>query len=140
MSELLHHLDVFLCEEVVGRVGALSYGIGDLLYCDGLCLCLAYACCGLSLGAQYCLLLVCLGAVDGRGLLSLRLQYGSLFLSLAGEDGGTLVTLCLHLLLHGVEHALGRCDVLQLDAVHLDTPFVCGIVEHGAQLGVYGVA
>ena len=32
------------------------------------------------------------------------------------------------------------CDVLQLHAVDLYAPFVCGVVEHGAQLGVDGVA
>ena len=63
-----------------------------------------------------------------------------LLLTLTGQDGGTLVTLGLHLLLHRLEHTLRRRDVLQLHTVHLDTPLVGGIIEHGTELGVDGIA
>ena len=78
--------------------------------------------------------------IDGGSLLTFRLENLALLLSFARQDDGTLVALCLHLLLHSREHALRRHDVLQLYTVHLDTPLVGGIVEHGTQLRVDGVA
>ena len=86
------------------------------------------------------LLLLGVSAVDDGGLLTLRSQNLGGFLTFRGQNLCTLVTLGLHLLLHGVQHGCGRNNVLQLYAVHLHTPLVGGVVQHGAQLGIDGVA
>lgn len=135
-GHLLQHLNIVLCQEVVGRICALTYRRRDLLDGSGLSLGLADTGCSLTLGAEDGLLLVGLSAVDGSRLLTLRLENLSLLLTLRGEDGGTLVTLGLHLLLHSLQDALRRDDVLKLDAVDLDTPFVGSIVEDTTELGV----
>ena len=114
--------------------------LSNLLYGYCLGLSLAYLGLSLALGVEYGHLLVGLSLVYYGCLLAFRLKYGSSLLALARKNGGTLVAFCLHLLLHCLKHALRRCDVLELNAVNLNTPFVGGIVEHGAQLGVYRVA
>ena len=57
-------------------------------------------------------------------------------LALGVEDGGALVTLSTHLLLHGLLDAVGRINGLDLHPVHANTPLAGRLVEHGAELGV----
>ena len=71
LRHLGEHLDVLLGDEVAGGVGALAYGLGDLVDGNGLGFGLADACLGLTLGDEDGLLLVGFGPVDGRGLLAL---------------------------------------------------------------------
>ena len=140
LCELLHHLDVFLGQQVVGRIGALADGLGDEF--DGLGLSLSNADTGLCLSFSFedGLFLGGLGLVDDSGLLTLRGEDLSGLLSLGGQDLGTFVSLGLHLLLHRSEYGIRRSDVLQFDAVHLDAPLVGGIVEYGGEFLVDGVA
>ena len=71
LSHLLHHRDILLRQEIVGRVGALSHRLGNLLDGDGLCLSLADASRSLTLGVE-----------DGLLLGSLRLVYDGSLLAL----------------------------------------------------------
>ena len=43
-----------------------------------------------------------------------------------------IFTLGLHLLLHGATYRLGRCNILQLNAVDLYSPLVSSLVQHYA--------
>ena len=74
LSQFLHHLDVFLSQQVVGRIGALAHSLGDEF--DGLCLSLSLtdACLSLTLSLKDRLLLGSFGLVDDSGLLTLRCQ------------------------------------------------------------------
>ena len=86
------------------------------------------------------LLFLGLRLVDGRDFLSFGSQHRRLLVSVGLCDLCTSFALGLHLLLHGVAHAVGRCDVLELHAVDFHSPFVGGVVEDIAQLGVDGVS
>ena len=78
--------------------------------------------------------------IDDCGLLTLRSQNLCGLLSLGGQDLGALVTLSLHLLLHCRKHRVGRRDVLQFHTVHHHAPLVGGIVEHGGEFFINGIA
>lgn len=82
LCKLLHHLDIFLRKQIVGWIGTLANGLGNLLDGNSLSLCLANTSLSLALGTEYLLLLGSLSAVDGRSLLSLRLEDFGLLLSL----------------------------------------------------------
>ena len=70
LSHFLHHGNVFLCQQIVGRIGTLSYGFGNLLDGDGLSLSLADAGGSLTFGSQDSLLLGSLSLVDNRRLFT----------------------------------------------------------------------
>ena len=76
----------------------------------------------LALGLVDLLLLVGLGLLDHPLLVALgRIDLG-VALALGGEHHGALFALGAHLLLHRREHVLGRRDVLDFVAQHLDAP------------------
>ena len=62
------------------------------------------------------------GLEDLRLLGALRLQDGGLPLSFGLEDFGALLALGLHLTAHRLHEIRRRHDILDLDAVDLDTP------------------
>lgn len=71
LCELLHHLDILLCEQVVGRIGALAYCLRDFLNGDGFSLSLTDAGLCFTLCTQDFLLLGSLSTVDCGCLLTL---------------------------------------------------------------------
>ena len=77
----------------------------------------------IALGTQDLGLFHALGRQDRRLLHALGL-----------EDGGALVALRLHLARHGLGDVARRVDLLHLDARHLHTPRVRGLVQHRAQV------
>ena len=71
LCHILQHGDVFLGEQIVGRVGALAHSVGDFGYGNGFGLGFAYARLCLTFGFKDLSLLLCFGAVDSRLLLTL---------------------------------------------------------------------
>src|SRR5438094_9441586 len=84
---------------------------------------------GGALGLVDLLLLLGLRGLDHLLLLTLGLVDRRVALALGGEDDGTLLALGAHLLFHRGEDVLGRVDVLDLVAQHLDSPGRRGLVE-----------
>ena len=95
---------------------------------------------GFTLGFQDVGLLISLSSVDFGLLLTFRIQDLGLLLTFGLQDFGTTVTLSLHLEFHGTTDAFRRSNILQFNAVDLNTPFIGGIVKHIAQLRVDGIA
>ena len=130
----LHHGIVGVCLADHGD----SFGLGLLDLADGLgfTLGLLDGRFLLRLGMKNHRLLVGLGLKDHRLLLSFGNQDSALLLTFGDQDGLTALTLCAHLLLHGLLDGIRRHDVLDLDAVHLDSPRVRSLVQDGAHLAV----
>ena len=82
MGQFLHHRNILLSQQVVGRICGLAYGLCDEF--NGLCfsLSLADTCRSLTLGMQDFLLLHSLSAVDSGSFLTFRLQNLRLFVTL----------------------------------------------------------
>ena len=100
LGQFLHHLDVLLGKQVVGRIRTLTHGLSNQF--NGLCLGFGLADTGLCLtfGMQDTLLLGSFGTVDECRLLTFRCKNLGGFLSLRRQDLCALVSLGLHLLLH----------------------------------------
>ena len=75
--------------------------------------------------------------IENRGfLLTFCNQNGGFLLTFRTKDGLTALTLCLHLLLHGILNRCRRHNVLKLHTVDLDAPWVGGNVERFSHLRV----
>ena len=70
-GNLFKHLDVFLCEQIVGRIGALAHGLCNLLDGYSFSFSLAYLCLCLTFCIEDCHLFVGLGPVYYCCLLTL---------------------------------------------------------------------
>ena len=70
-SYLLHHLYILLGQQIVGRIGTATYGIGYLLNSDGLGFSLTDTSRSLTFGIENGLLLGGLSTIDGRSLFTL---------------------------------------------------------------------
>ena len=71
LSQFLHHLDVLLSQEVVGRIGTLADGFGNQFDGFGLGFSLADTCLCLTLSLEDRLFLSSLSLIDDGGLLTL---------------------------------------------------------------------
>ncbi len=77
------------------------------------------------------LLLVPFRFLDDALLVAFRLVDLGVALAFGVQDDGALFALRAHLLLHGAQDVLGRIDVLDLVAQHLDAPGRGSLVEFG---------
>ena len=81
-----------------------------------------------------------LGAQDGGLLFTLGHQDLAALFALGAQDGFAAFALRLHLLFHRVLDLARRQDVLELDPVDLDAPFVGRLIQDGGDLGVDDIA
>ena len=84
---------------------------------------------------------------DSRLFLSLRVKDRRLFLSFCHKDSRTLLTFCFqdslssltlsfHLFLHGILDRGRRNDVLKLNTVDLDSPWICSFIKGSSHSGI----
>jgi hypothetical protein len=107
----------------------LRLGLRDAQQCLRLPLCLEHRRLSLAVGLGNLGLLLSLRHEHRRRLLAFRL-----------ENRRPPIPLRPHLLLHGILHVGRRGDVLELDPIHFDPPFVRRLVQDGPQLRIDRVA
>src|SRR5450631_3703950 len=90
----------------------------------------------LALGLVDLLLFARLGLLDHALLVAFGGVDLCIALAFGGEHHGALLALGAHLLLHGLQHVLGRRDVLDLVAQYLDAPGRRSLVQFTDDIGV----
>src|SRR5882757_8467431 len=94
----------------------------------------------LTLGFVDLLLFVRLGLLYHALLVAFRRVDLGITLSFGGQHHGALFALRAHLLLHGLQHVLGRRDVLDLVAQNFDPPRSRRLVQFTHDVGIDGAA